>query len=77
MESYLKCFASKNPKWKNWLQWVEIWHNLAFHTSVGMTPFKAVYGCDPPPLIPYYSNEKDPPKFARLLPCRDKILQQL
>lgn len=42
-----------------------------------MTPFKAVYGCDPPPLIPYYSNEKDPPKLARLLPSPDKILQQL
>lgn len=42
-----------------------------------MTPFKIVYGCEPPPLIPNNSNEGDPSDLAQMLYSRDQILQQL
>jgi len=65
VECYLCCFVSENTKtWSDWLPWVKYWYNSAFHTSVGMTPFKIVYGCDPPTLVPYYSNDRDPPDLA-------------
>lgn len=78
LEGYLHCSISANPKqWVDWLSWAEFWYNSAFHTSAGMSPFKIVYGRDPPPLLPYYSNEGDPPELMQMLSSRDKILHQL
>lgn len=39
---------SEEPKcWKAWLSQAEFWYNTNFHTSLGCTPFKALYGYDP------------------------------
>jgi hypothetical protein len=52
LEMYLRCFTYENPKsWVKALPWAEFWYNSAFHTSIGMTPFKALYGRDPLTLI--------------------------
>lgn len=42
-----------------------------------MSPFHIVYGREPPSLITYNSNDKDPPNIASLLQQHDKVLQQL
>lgn len=42
-----------------------------------MTPFKLVYGRDPPQLLTYYSNDQDPPDIQHLLQQRDRVLIQL
>lgn len=56
LKSYLRCFCSEHPKeWSKWLSWAEYWYNTTFHISTGITPFQAVYGRIPPPLI-YYEN---------------------
>jgi hypothetical protein len=57
IEMYLRCFVHDTPKqWRRWLPLAEFWYNTAYHSSLGMTPFKALYGCDPNlgamPLIP-------------------------
>lgn len=39
-----------------------------------MTPFQIVYGLDPPTILSYYLNDRDPPELAQLLSSRDKIL---
>lgn len=44
--------ARENPKqWFHWLAWAEYWFNTSFNISAGMTPFKALYGRDPPSIF--------------------------
>ncbi|CAJ2661993.1 unnamed protein product [Trifolium pratense] len=78
LELYLRCFSFNNPKsWFKMLSWSEFWYNTAFQTSIGMTPFKALYGRDPPYLTRYVAQASDPPTLQEELMERDKILQQL
>ncbi|MCH79841.1 retrotransposon protein, partial [Trifolium medium] len=78
LELYLRCFSFNNPKsWYKMLSWSEFWYNTAFQTSIGMTPFKALYGRDPPYLTRYVAQANDPPTIQEELMARDKILQQL
>ena len=48
LEMYLRCSISASPRqWKSWLPQAEFWYNSSFHSSLGCTPFKALYGYDP------------------------------
>ncbi|PNX77624.1 Ty3/gypsy retrotransposon protein [Trifolium pratense] len=78
LELFLRCFTFNNPKsWSKVISWAEYWYNTAFQTSIGMTPFKALYGRDPPYLTKYEAQEIDPPTLQEELKERDKLLQQL
>lgn len=49
LEMYLRCATHDSPtKWKLWLPLAEFWYNTTYHTSLGCSPFKVVYGYDPP-----------------------------
>jgi hypothetical protein len=78
LEMYLRCFTYENPKsWVKALPWAEFWYNSAFHTSIGMTPFKALYGRDPPTLIRHSYLSQDAPEIAEQLANRDQLLAKL
>lgn len=48
LEMYLRCATVTSPtKWFSWLTLAEYWYNTCYHTTVGCTPFKALYGTDP------------------------------
>ena len=61
LEMFLRCFTFQNLRaWFKALPWVELWYNTAFHNSIGMTPFKVVYGRDPHTLTHYSYSLEDP-----------------
>lgn len=78
VELYLRCFTFDNPaSWSKWLSWAEFWYNTSFHGSIGMTPFKAVYGRNPPTLVRYSHTASEPVELQVMLQQRDAIITQL
>ena len=60
VETYLHCFCGERPKeWIKWLHWAKYWYNTTYQRSLGVTPFQAVYGRLPPPLV-YYGDRDTP-----------------
>lgn len=48
METYRRCFVNAAPnKWSEWLSLAEFWYNCCFHSAIGTSPFKALYGYEP------------------------------
>lgn len=78
LETYLRCFASDKPRsWARWLAWAEYWYNTSFHSSTCCTPFRALYGRDPPPLIRYERGTALVSTVDQLLDDRDAVLDDL
>lgn len=78
LEMYLRCFVHDYPRqWLKFLPWAEFWYNSAYHTTTGFTPFKIVYGRDPPPLLRHSSLEDTPYDVHQQLVERDAVLQIL
>ena len=52
LETYLRCLTGTKPQqWPKWLSWAEFWFNTNYNNSLKLTPFKALYGHDPPHLL--------------------------
>jgi hypothetical protein len=48
METFLRSFISACPKkWLSWLPLAEFWYNTSCHSSIGRSPFEALYGYSP------------------------------
>ena len=78
LETYLRCFASGQPRsWAKWLPWAEYWYNTSTHSATHCTPFRALYGRDPPPLIRYTKGLATVSAVEQLLVDRDDILDDL
>jgi hypothetical protein len=55
---YLRCLTKDWPRqWLQRLPWVEYCYNTSFHSSLLSTPFKVVYGREPPSLRAYTPGE--------------------
>ncbi|XP_061554247.1 uncharacterized protein LOC133413642 isoform X3 [Phycodurus eques] len=49
LESALRCFAARNPSsWSSFVPWIEYAHNSLTSSAIGMSPFMACYGFQPP-----------------------------
>lgn len=59
------------------LPWALFWYNSSLHQSIGMSPFKALYGRDPPTVIRYEIASTDPVSVQDMLQTRDTLLQLL
>ncbi|PRQ43893.1 putative nucleotidyltransferase, Ribonuclease H [Rosa chinensis] len=75
LEQYLRCVAGDKPHtWVQALPWAEWWYNTAHHASLKMTPFKALYGYDPPMVTPYISGSTSVAEVDAQLKERDEML---
>ncbi|CAM8943834.1 unnamed protein product [Rhodiola kirilowii] len=58
MEDYLRCFVSDHQReWVSLLPWAEYSYNTALQSSIGMTPYEAVYGHPPPSLLDHIPGD--------------------
>jgi hypothetical protein len=59
---YLRCLTGDRPRdWLRWLPWAEYIFNTAYQSSLRDTPFRVVYGRDPPSLRSYEPGEPEWP----------------
>jgi hypothetical protein len=55
---YLCCLIGDRPRqWLRWLTWAEFVYNTSFHSAHKDTPFRVVYGRDPPAVREYDLGE--------------------
>lgn len=75
---YLRCLTGDRPRdWLRWLPWAEYIFNTAFQSSLRDTPFRVVYGRDPPSLRSYEQGATRVPAVARTLEERAEFLADI
>ena len=66
--------AEEPKKWYKLLHWAEYCYNATFHSSLGMSPFKAVYGREPPSMLDYVPMTTTTEGVNRVLLNRQALL---
>ncbi|WVZ96354.1 hypothetical protein U9M48_042006 [Paspalum notatum var. saurae] len=75
---YLRCLTGDRPRqWIQWLPWAEFCYNSSFQASLGTSPFKVVYGRDPPTLQQYNGSSARLPAVDQQLRDRDEFLMEI
>ena len=78
LEMYLRCAVSDNPKqWRSWLAQAEFWYNTNFHSALGCSPFKALYGYEPTLGIPCPVPPDATPQVSEFMSSRDLLKDHL
>ncbi|XP_077234173.1 uncharacterized protein LOC143876337 [Tasmannia lanceolata] len=78
LEQYLRAFTSGYPtKWYNFLGWAEYHNNTAFHSSLGRSPFEAVFGRLPPNIPAYCRGSTKLEALDQDLGTRTELLHNL
>jgi hypothetical protein len=78
LETYLRCFASEQPrKWYKFLHLAEYWYNSSFHSAIKMSPFEALYGRSPPSILSYVTGHSSHSDIDQTLAERQQLLTAL
>ncbi|KAJ9566896.1 hypothetical protein OSB04_002862 [Centaurea solstitialis] len=72
LETYLRCFVGLSG-----CRGQKFWYNSFFHTSTNTTPFRILYGQDPPHLVYYGSQRTSVGTVEEYLEERDVVLRDL
>jgi hypothetical protein len=74
----LRCLSSDRPReWLHWVPWTEFCYNSSFQSSLKMSPFRVVYGHDPPFDRSYTSGEARLPAVHEELTEHDELLAKV
>ena len=72
---YLRCLTGDRPRqWVRWLPWAEYLFNTAYQSSLRDTPFRVVYGRDPPSIRSYEPGDTRVQAVAKTMEERDEFL---
>jgi hypothetical protein len=75
---YLRCLTGDRPRhWLRWLPWAEFIFNTAYQSSLRDTPFRVVYGRDPPSIRSYEPGDTRVAAVARTMAERDEFLADI
>ena len=75
---YLRCLSGDRPRhWVRWLPWAEFCYNSSYQASLKTSPFRVVYGRDPPILRAYEQGEARLPAVEQQLLERDEFLAEV
>ncbi|XP_020092846.1 uncharacterized protein LOC109713256 [Ananas comosus] len=78
LETYLRCLCFQHPKkWHSWLALAEWWYNTSFHSSIGMTPYEALYGYPPPNYLVTSITSSTSPEFREWAKEREGLTHEL
>lgn len=77
-ETYLRCFAGECPKlWVKWIIWAEYCYNTIYHSALGTSPFRVLYGRNPPPIIRFDRRTIPVDSLDQMLKERDIYLTKI
>jgi hypothetical protein len=72
---YLRCLTvDRSRQWLRWLPWAEYLFNTAYQTSLWDTPFRVVYGHNPPFIQSYEPGETRVAAVAKSVEEREEFL---
>jgi hypothetical protein len=72
---YLRCYTGDRPRdWLRWLPWAEYTYNTAYQSSLRDTPFRVVYGRDPPSVRSYEPGDTKVAAVAKTMAEREEFL---
>ncbi|WVZ95693.1 hypothetical protein U9M48_041425 [Paspalum notatum var. saurae] len=75
---YLRCLTGDRPReWLRWLPWAEYIFNTAYQSSLRETPFRVVYGRDPPSIRSYEPGETQVAAVAKTMEERTEFLEDI
>ena len=75
---YLPCLTGDRPRQRlRWLPWAEYIYKTAYQTATQETPFKLVYGRDPPTIRSYKPGDTRVAAVARSMAERDELLEDV
>ncbi|KAJ1700090.1 hypothetical protein LUZ63_008602 [Rhynchospora breviuscula] len=78
VETYLRSMVfNKQKQWAKWVPLAEFWYNTNFHSAIHTTPFKALYGYDPPSLPMGSAPKSDVEAVNTVLKDRQQTLWEL
>jgi hypothetical protein len=75
---YLRCLMGDRPcQWVWWLPWVEYLFNTAYQSSLWDTPFRVVYGHEPPSIRSYETGDTRVQAVAKTMEEHEEFLADI
>ena len=76
LEGYLRCYVTdKQQQWIKWVHMEKWWYNTNYHSSIKMSPFKALYGYNAPSIKDQLDTNSKIPAARDLLKETEDVIR--